>query len=167
MKVRDVMSRHIITVEGNTTLRALWKKLFTAHVNALPVVDKNKKLIGILSKDDILKLLYPDYEDLIEDFFSVTDFEDMEKRLNTLGSRRASDIMCKRAVFTREDLPIMRALSRMIVRNFNQLPVLSDDDRVVGMVTKGDIFNALFRTQLKGNVLSLKEKVLSTKKKQK
>jgi CBS domain-containing protein len=39
----------------------------------------------------------------------------------------------------------MRALSRMIVRNLAQLPVLDEKDRVVGVVTKGDIFYALFK----------------------
>ncbi|MBI4065443.1 CBS domain-containing protein [Candidatus Gottesmanbacteria bacterium] len=157
MKVGDVMSRKLITVNSDDTLRQLWKILFKSHINALPVVDKKQKLLGIITKDDILKLIYPDYEDLIEDFFSITDFEEMEKRIIALGKKKSTDIMCKRVIYCREDLPIMRALSRMIVRNFNQLPVLSDTDKVVGMVTKGDIFYALFRSQLKGNTLSLKK----------
>lgn len=160
MKVRDAMSRRVITVSGDMKLRELWKTLFTAKINALPVVDKKKRLLGIISKEDILKLLYPDYEDLIEDFFSVTDFEEMEKRLDALGSKRASDIMSKRVVFTREDTPIMRALSRMIVRNYHQLPVLSREDRIVGMLTKGDVFYALFRARLGTKVTSLKKRIL-------
>lgn len=153
----------MITVDTETTLRELWKTIFKSHVNAVPVVDKKQKLLGIITKDDILKLLYPDYEDLIEDFFSITDFEEMEKRIEALGKKKAQHIMCKRVVYAREDLPIMRALSRMIVRNFDQLPVLSESDKVVGMVTKGDIFYALFRSQLKGNTLSLKKKVFLQK----
>lgn len=148
MKVRDVMSRKTITVDGDTTLRQLWKTIFKSHVNAVPVVDKKQKLLGIITKDDILKLLYPDYEDLIEDFFSVSDFEEMENRIVALGRNRARDIMNKRSVFAREDCPIMRALSRMIVRNLNQLPVVSESDRLVGMVTKSDIFYALFKFHL-------------------
>ncbi len=148
MKVSDVMSRKLLTVDADATLRQLWKTIFKSHINSVPVVDKKQKLLGIISKDDILKLLYPDYQDLVEDFFSVTDFEEMEKRIKALGSNKAKDIMRKRVVFTREDTPIMRALSRMIVRNVNQLPVLSDKDKIVGMVTKGDIFYALFKSQL-------------------
>ncbi|OGG13110.1 hypothetical protein A2875_00200 [Candidatus Gottesmanbacteria bacterium RIFCSPHIGHO2_01_FULL_46_14] len=150
MKVRDVMSRKIISVGRDSELRELWKIIFKIRVNAIPVVDTKGKLLGIITKDDILHLFYPDYEDLVEDFFSVSNFEEMENRIDELGSKRARDIMNKRIIFTREDCPIMRALSRMIVRNFNQLPVVSDDDRLVGMVTKGDIFSALFRAHLKG-----------------
>ena len=42
--------------------------------------------------------------------------------------------------FSRESTLVMRALSRMIVRHVDQLPVLNDEDEVVGVITKGDIF---------------------------
>jgi len=160
MKVGDVMSRRVITVGPEEKLRELWKIIFKARINAVTVTDKQKKLLGIISREDVLKLLYPDYEDLIEDFFSITDFEEMEKRIDALGSKKSKDIMSKRVVFTRENTPIMRALSRMIVRRLNQLPVLDSDDRVVGMLTKGDVFYALFRSRLGPKVMLLKKQIL-------
>ena len=72
MKVRDVMSRKIISVGRDSELRELWKIIFKIRVNAIPVVDTKGKLLGIITKDDILHLFYPDYEDLVEDFFSVS-----------------------------------------------------------------------------------------------
>ncbi len=159
MKVADVMSRRPTTVDADRMLRELWKLIFQKHINSLPVVDKKEKLVGIITKDDILHLFYPDYEDLVEDFFSVTDFEDMENKIDDLGSKKARDIMKKRVIYTRETTPIMRALSRMIVRNVNQLPVLSDDDRVVGMLTKGDVFYALFRSRVAGKLSSLRKRL--------
>lgn len=159
MKVVDVMSRRTTTVDADRPLRELWRIIFKKRVNAIPVVDTKGKLLGIITKDDILHLFYPDYEDLVEDFFSVSDFEVMENKIDELGSKHARDIMNKRVIFTREDCPIMRALSRMFVRNFNQLPVVSDDDRLVGMVTKGDIFYALFRTRISGKISSLHKRL--------
>ncbi len=150
MIVSDVMSKKITLVKPDTSLRELWKTIFQHRVNALPVVDAKKNLVGIISKEDVLKLLYPDYEDLLEDLFTRFDFEQMEERIHELNTKKARDIMCKRVIHTREDTPIMRALSRMIARRLNQLPVLSrKDDTVVGMVTKGDIFRALFKKHLR------------------
>lgn len=145
MKVQDIMSKKIVTVRSDTTFRELWKTIFKHHINAVPVTDKHKNLLGIITKDDMLRRLYPRYEDLIDDFFSVSDFVEMEKRIDELGSTKAKDIICKKVIYTREDTPIMRALSRMILRSVNQLPVLSSKDTVVGMITKGDIFKALFK----------------------
>lgn len=150
MTVSDVMSKKITLVRPDTSLRELWKTIFLHRVNAVPVVDGKRKLVGIISKEDTLKLLYPNYEDMLEDLFTSHDFESMEERVHELNVKKARDIMCKRVVYTREDTPIMRALSRMIARRLNQLPVLSrKDDTVVGMVTKGDIFRALFQKHLR------------------
>lgn len=162
MKVAQVMSSNVVTVNVDIPFRELWKTIFRHHVNAVPVVDKKKHLLGIITKDDILRKLYPDYADFIEDFFSVVDYEDMEKRIYELGSMKAKDFMCRRVVFTREDTPVMRALSRMITRSINQLPVLSrTDDRVVGMVTKGDIFSSMFKLHLSRKDKTLKKKIRS------
>lgn len=150
MIVQYVMSKKVTVVKPDTTLRELWKTIFTRRVNAVPVVDAKRKLVGIISKEDMLKLLYPDYEGMLDDLFTSFDFEAMEERVHELNAKKARDIMCKRVLFTREDTQVMRALSRMVARRINQLPVLSrKNDTVVGIVTKGDIFRALFTRHLR------------------
>lgn len=144
MRVNEVMSRDVVSASPGAQVREIWRKVFSAHVNAIPVIDAKKKLLGIISKEDFLKAMYPDYQEYFEDISTIQDFEEMETKVKELGDKKASSIMCKRVIYTREDAPMMRALSRMIVRRLNQLPVLNDDDIVVGMITKGDIFNALF-----------------------
>ncbi len=150
MKVAEVMSRNISVVALDTSFRDLWQVIFKKRINAVPVVDRYKKLYGIITKEDILKFLYPDYSEFIAEFSILEDFELMEEKIHDLVSLKARDVMCKRVVYTRVETPIMRALSRMIARCLNQLPVLSEDDKVIGMITKGDIFYALFRRHLTG-----------------
>lgn len=145
MKVLDIMSDAVVTATPKTPLDTVWKILFQNKVNALPVIDDKKKLVGIITKEDLLKKLYPDYIDLVEDFTRASDFEEMEKKMSNLSDYTAEQVMNTRVIFTRSDTFIMRALSRMIARRVNQLPVLDDEDRVIGMVTKGDIFYALFK----------------------
>ncbi len=149
MLVLDVMSKHVVTAKETSTVRDLWKLLFAKHVNAIPVVDGKKKIVGIVTKEDLLKALYPDYQEYFVDVTGIADFELMEEKVRDMGDTKVSKIMCKRVIYTRDQTPVMRALSRMIVRSLNQLPVLSENDEVIGMVTKGDIFYALFKNQYK------------------
>lgn len=142
------MSPRIQTVTADSPYKEIWRSIFRNHINSLPVVDKNKRLIGIISKEDLLKTLYPGYEDLIDEFSDIADFEKMEQKVKELSSLKAKDVMCKKVIYTREDTQIMRALSRMIVRRLSQLPVLSNKNEVIGVVTKGDIFYALFKKQM-------------------
>ena len=156
MKVADIMSANVVTVSSDTPYRQIWSKVFTRHVNAIPVVDKKQKLLGLITRQDLLTPLYPNYQDIMENLETTSDFERMEERIEDMSTLKAKNIMSKKVIFTREKTLIMRALSRMIVRRVNQLPVLDDRDVVVGMVTKGDIFYSLFRAHL-----SAKKKTLA------
>lgn len=162
MLVNNVMSPHVLTATPDTTIRELWKSFFAKHMSSIPVVDSRKKLVGIITKEDLLEALFPNYQEYFEDLTSFEDFEEMENKVKELGNTKARDIMRSRVIFTRTDTPIMRALSRMIARRLNQMPVLSPNDEVVGVVTKGDIFYALFRNSLKPS--SRQSKLTKTKK---
>jgi CBS domain-containing membrane protein len=142
------MSKHLSTVQPDTGFKELWQQIHIHKVNAMPIVDKANKLLGIVTKEDLLKQLYPDYQEFLEDFTSGGDFEEMERRISELTAKKARDVMSTHVIFTRHETPIMRALSRMIVRGVDQLPVLNDHNEVVGVITKGDIFHGLFTQHL-------------------
>lgn len=125
----------------------------------MPVIDSGNKLIGIIAEEDLLKPLYPDYAHLVESFVSSRDFEDMEDKVEDLTSLTARDLMNKHVIFTREETPILRALSRMIVRNVRQLPVVTEDLTLIGVVSKGDIFDHLFTKHLRVHSLVKKNRV--------
>ena len=153
-----------MTVTPDTTYRDLCKKIFSTHIHTLPVVDPDNKLIGIVTRKDILERLYPKYQDVMDYLETPQDFEAMEERIREMAPIKAKDIMCRTVIFSRETTLVMRALSRMIVRHVDQLPVLNDDDQVVGVITKGDIFYSLFRKNFGGDKKSTKVKPQSGKR---
>lgn len=55
LKVSDVMSRTVITVNADDTIEYVAYKLYKHRVNALPVVDENNKLCGIISQNDLFR----------------------------------------------------------------------------------------------------------------
>jgi CBS domain-containing protein len=159
MHVSEVLHKNktLITVKPTTVIKDLWKIIFSNHINSVVVVDNNKKLIGIVAKDDLLSMLYPKYNEFIADFESSADFEAMEREVINIGRIPVSDIMCKKVVYTRHDTLLMRALSRMIVHHVDQLPVLSENDQVIGILTKGDIFYALFKNKIQNQELDVRQ----------
>jgi CBS-domain-containing membrane protein len=149
MKVSEIMSNRVVTVSPDETYKQLWSTCIHHHINAIPVIDDKKKLLGIVSKEDLLKTLYPNYLDLIDDFTVASDFEEMEDKAKDLSGITAKQIMNTHVIFTRIDTPIMRALSRMIAQHVDQLPVLTEDNKVVGIITKGDVFKGIFANKIK------------------
>ncbi len=55
LKVKDVMSRNVITVNGDDSIEFVAYHLYKHRVNALPVVDDNNKLCGIIAQNDIFR----------------------------------------------------------------------------------------------------------------
>lgn len=149
MKVKEVMATTIVTVTPKASFKTIWTTVIHKHVNALPVVDHRKKLLGIISKEDLLQSLYPDYKEMLDVLLDEEDFESMESKMKDMFSRTAKDLMHTNVIFAYDHTPAMRALSRMIAHRVNQLPVLTEENEVIGIVTKGDIFSALFRKHLK------------------
>ncbi len=145
LRVSQIMSSRVITTSPDTKVPQIWKLIFSKKIHGLPVVDKNKKLLGIISEEDILSRLYPDISEVVENFSTGFMPEDLDEKLAAIKHLTARDIMNRRVIYARPETLIMRALSRMIVRQVRQLPVLDDDDRVIGMISKGDIFDNLFK----------------------
>jgi CBS domain-containing protein len=57
LKVADVMRRDVMTTNINATLIEVMRILVTAEARRLPVVDENNKVIGIVSRHDIMRTL--------------------------------------------------------------------------------------------------------------
>lgn len=55
LKVRDVMGHNVITVPADESIEYVAYKLYMARVNALPVVDENNRLCGIISRSDLFR----------------------------------------------------------------------------------------------------------------
>lgn len=148
MKVREIMSRSAITVSPNSSLHDVWKILYKKHVHGLPVVDSNKILIGIIAEEDILGHLFPRYDEFILDL-SSHNFSDIEKKAKEISGVKAKDIMNINVHFVFDDEPIMRGLSKMMIYQVRQLPVINQSKKLVGMISRGDVFDLLFKKYLK------------------
>lgn len=159
MIVKEIMSKGVVTVYPSTPYAKIWKRFFSKHIHTLPVVDNKNKLVGIITREDLLRPLYPQYQDVFEYLETSKDFEAMEDKVQDLEGLIAKDLMSSTVVFTHAETLIMRVLSRMIVRNVDQLPVLDEKDRVIGVITKGDIFYSLFRTHLVPKGLKKRKKL--------
>lgn len=155
MQVHEVMSAKIITVSPEASFSSVWQIIFKKGIHGLPVVDKDNKLLGIIAEEDLLSQLYssyrlhPFYEKYLSDFVSGESFEEMEKNLKKLKKLRAKNIMNKKVYLTYPEEPMLRALSKMIVRRVRQLPVITKKKEVIGIITKGDIFDSLFKKYLR------------------
>jgi acetoin utilization protein AcuB len=145
--VKKHMKRNPVVILAETPLAEVWSLIFKKGIHALPVVDKGKKLAGIISEEDLLYLIYPKYTEMMMDInnFNLAALENQVKKLQKY---RAKDVMNKMVFTTEPQASIFLALSRMLMLQVRQLPVIDEKNRVIGMITKGDLFDYIFHRYL-------------------
>lgn len=146
MKVYELMSKKAITVTPEATFAEVWQIIFKENIHGLPVIEEENYLVGIIAEEDILAKLYPSYEEVVDDFVRAANFEEMENKIGELKHLKAKDLMNKKVFTTTPDTPILKALSTMIIRRVRQLPVIDKENKLLGMISKGDVFDHLFES---------------------
>lgn len=147
MIVSDIMNTNVITVDPGSSLKEVGRLLFGNRINAVLVVNKEKKLVGLLTDKDIISKFYPSYEEYVYDYIHATNFDLMEEKAQKVLFQKAEGIMKKVVVTVSPETPILKAASIMLIKRVNQLPVV-DRGILVGIVTHGDIFKCILKKEL-------------------
>ncbi len=144
MKVEDVMTKDVRTIPPEATLKAVANVLTDARISGLPVVGASGEVVGVVSEGDILrKEKGPDEPPRgVVGWFFAEPPEVREK----LAARVVGEAMSSPAITIEPWQPVQRAAAMMIDHGVNRLPVVNDDGRLVGIVTRKDLVRAFVRT---------------------
>ena len=132
MLILDWMQSKVISVPPTATLLQC-RKLFKEHkINRLPVVDANNIVVGLISSSDV-RSFAPS---------KSTGLEIIEL-LEIMGETKVRDVMVVDPVTISFKSTIEQAAQKMINRHVACLPVVNDEDKLVGIITGWDVFKAL------------------------
>jgi CBS domain-containing protein len=140
------MSTGFVSAYPTDLIRSVVIKMLSRHCGAIPVVEGENRLVGIVTVRDILLPLYPNYGDYIHDNVRSRDFLEMEEGYPEILGKKVEDVMSKNPLTLSSSSPILEAASYMGLKNFRRIPVV-DQGRLVGMVSIGDINRGLFFAQ--------------------
>ncbi|MBK9924084.1 MAG: CBS domain-containing protein [Anaerolineales bacterium] len=144
MNISKHMKRQVVSIPVTATIREAAAIIVKKHIGLLPVVDKNNKLVGVVSLRDLLNLELPDFVQFIEDVDFVHDFgavETTRPAAKTLAKSVKS--LIKEAVTVDEECGLLRAYALMLQHNLHDIPVVSQDGTLVGVASRVDIGSAI------------------------
>lgn len=133
---KDAMIKPVLLYPDDEAEKIL-KKLKKEHINACIVVTKEKKFIGEICNNDIIKF-----------FLQQVRYEPLVKLLNH-GYRRkflyknAMDMANSHKFLVRKNTPINEVIKLCWKKGSEYIPVLDDKDKVVGVVTPSSLINLL------------------------
>lgn len=147
MKIKDVMTKEVIAISPSAGIKEIYDIFRKKNVGGAPVVDGSNKVIGMVTKTELLDTLVPDYFDMLGDFLFIDDFGALEVRLESIPSLElfiAGDLMIRNAVTINQNASLMKAPLLMNKYNIRRLPVVDNAKRLVGIITRMDVMRALF-----------------------
>lgn len=143
MVVRDVMTTGVLTAGKKDSVRSVVAKMISRHCGAIPVVDDDNSLLGMVTVRDVLLPLYPNYGDYMHDRVRSRDFTGMEEGYADVLTKSVEEVMSLNPLTVAPGDPILQAASYMGLKNFRRIPVV-EGGKLAGMVSIGDINRGLF-----------------------
>jgi CBS domain-containing protein len=151
-KVRDVMTRDVVTVTEGTKIRDLCSILGEHGISGVPVVSETGELVGIVSEKDIVahqvaglepEFVDPDlYELIASKYVGLDELGRGQDRIYV------EEIMNRTVVTVGPEMEIEEAARILIEKGRRRLPVI-DDGKVVGIVSVLDLLRALLPRTLR------------------
>ncbi|MFF3448311.1 CBS domain-containing protein [Streptomyces sp. NPDC002667] len=146
-KVGSVMTADVVRAEYGTPFKEVARLLADHRISGLPVVDEDDKVIGVLSETDLMvhqaTVPYP-YEP--KHRVRLAELTPGAKRRTAKGTARtAGGLMTTPPVTVHADDTIAQAARVMAQRHVERLPVLDEEDRLVGIVSRRDLLRVFLR----------------------
>jgi CBS-domain-containing membrane protein len=146
MIVKNSMKKQVISVRETDNLRIAAKQFVKHHVGMLPVISSEGKLVGVLQLRDLLSLTMPDFTRLMEDFDFVGTFgaaNDLQPSEEQL-SKQVSAVM-EPPVCVDDTCGFSRAFALLHHHNLTDLPVVDEENHLVGIASRVDVGTALLK----------------------
>lgn len=147
MKVGDFMQKDPVTMKSDQPIRHALRLIYNLGIGSV-VITTGKKLVGIITEEDIMHRLFPSINEFMEDQVRGRNYDLMEEKLVAMSGKPVSAIMTRDVTTVNKNTPLMKVLSIMLVNNFSHVPVVSDKNNLEGLITQGDIFRALAGSEI-------------------
>lgn len=127
VKVAEIMSQPVMTIEQEATITQAWERMQQSNVHHLPVVNETGRLIGLLTHIEILQRVITNPKGMIEEAMPET----------------VADVMIREVITTKVETDIRKVAFVMSEYAVGCLPIMSEQEDVIGVVTLSDIVRRL------------------------
>lgn len=147
------MDREPASVTVNDDVETAIKLMRERELPGVPVVDSDRRLIGIVTDSDLVirdeqaDLHLPLFLNLMGGVIFLEPMKHFEKRLGKAFATKVSELMTADPITVRPEDPVSVAARLIASKQHNRLPVVDQSGKLVGVVTRVDVLAALIDDQ--------------------
>lgn len=138
----DIMAKNVLTLEYGTEVEDAWKTMRTEKLKAMPVVDRNRRVIGIITWNDFFKYIDADGNETFLEKFRT--FIRRTPDISTHKPESVGHLMTKSVAVLPENTHIAALVPLMSNQGLRQIPIVNNENRLVGMVYQANLIAALY-----------------------
>jgi CBS domain-containing protein len=143
MQARDVMVRDVVTVTPDADIEEAIKLLIAHDISALPVVDGDANLVGIISEADLIQRPEIGTEKRRPwSLEAVTPAATLADEFAKAYGKKVREMMTKHVVSATEDTPLSEIAALLERKRIKRVPI-TRDGKVVGVVSRANLIQAL------------------------
>jgi CBS-domain-containing membrane protein len=145
----EIMNADVPSVSPSDDARKAIDLLAKTDMGAVAVVEDDRRVAGIVSESDLIlsdeesDLHLPHYLNIMGGIVFVGSMKGFEKRLDKAFATEVSELMTADPIVARTYEAADRVAKKIADTHHNHLPVVDDDGRLAGMVTRADALAAL------------------------
>jgi CBS-domain-containing membrane protein len=145
----EIMDADVPAVSPDADARTAIELLAKTEMGAIPVIDSERKVVGIVSESDLIlsdeeaDLHLPHYLNIMGGVVFVGSMKGFEKRLNKAFATKVSELMTADPIVARDDDDAEAIAKTIAEKHHNHLPVVDGEGRLAGLVTRADALAAL------------------------
>lgn len=143
------MDRDVPTVGADDDARAAIDLLAKSDLGAIPVIDGDRRVVGIVTESDLVlseeesDLHLPHYLNIMGGVVFVGSMKGFEERLEKAFATRVEELMTADPIVCHDYESVDRVARKIAEKHHNHLPVVDAEEHLVGMVTRADALAAL------------------------
>jgi len=143
MKASDVMVTNVITVGPDARVQDVVDILLRNRISGVPVVDKDGKLVGVVSEGDLLRRAEAGTEKRRSRWLELlSSKEALADEFVKTHSQRVTDVMTRDVITASPDIPVGEIATLLERNRIKRVPIVKDG-KVVGIVSRANLLHAL------------------------
>nr|WP_310339679.1 HPP family protein [Rhodoferax saidenbachensis] len=139
----DVMSKSPIAVQFGTPLHEAWALLNQHGIKALPVVDRVRRMVGIVTVADFMRHAGLEQGDDLGQRFQA--FIRRSGKVSSDKPEAVGQIMTRQVRVASAHRPLMELVPLFSEGGHHHIPIIDTESRLVGIITQSDLVRALYR----------------------
>ena len=140
MNVKKIMIRDLTSVAPCDTIQDAVDVIEAAETSSVPVVNRNQKLVGILSERDVIAASLPEYIQMLHSADYTPNLHQLTKGLKRIAGHPVEKHMSREVITVTEDDEDLQVAGLMLRHKLRLLPVVDDEGKLVGIVRRVDLF---------------------------